>query len=265
MKNVYSPSLNSDGKIIKEPDASGIAAPKARSLQLRGYVVVILGLILIFNSFTSVAQNCPTAGTHPFVNSENTYFPGTGTVTAGSTSIVLGVAGSGTNFGTADIAVGDIVLVIQMQGAQISVTTNPQATTYGSGSSGIPKGFTSTNLSAGLMEFAVAASAISHSAGGTLTIASGLTNSYSSTPYVPLSSPGQTGKYTYQVIRVPQYFNIQLSTNITAPKWNGSTGGVVVISAINQLDFNGKTVNALGAGFRGGGGPAMEVRIRYQL
>ena len=66
-----------------------------------------------------------------------------------------------------------------------------------------------------------------------------------------------TGQYTYQVIRVPQHFNIQLGATITTPQWNGSTGGVTVISAVNQIDFNGKTVNASGAGFRGGGGRAL--------
>ena len=68
---------------------------------------------------------------------------------------------------------------------------------------------------------------------------------------------GATGQYTYQVIRVPQFFNIQLGGTITTPHWNGSTGGVTVISAVNQLDFNGQTVNAAGAGFRGGGGRAL--------
>ncbi len=69
-----------------------------------------------------------------------------------------------------------------------------------------------------------------------LTISAGLTNSYAYAAF------GANGQYTYQVIRVQQHFNIQLGATITAPKWNGSTGGVTVISAVNQIDFNGQTV-----------------------
>jgi len=43
-----------------------------------------------------------------------------------------------------------------------------------------------------------------------------------------------------------------LGANITAPNWNGSTGGVVVISATNDLNFNGRQISAAAAGFRGG-------------
>ncbi len=60
--------------------------------------------------------------------SQNTYYPGTqAAVSAGATSITLGAIGSGANFGSTPIAVGDIVLIIQMQGAQILIpasTTN---------------------------------------------------------------------------------------------------------------------------------------------
>ncbi len=46
-------------------------------------------------------------------------------VAAGATSITLGAIGSGTNFGNTPIAAGDIVLIIQMQGAQLYVPATP--------------------------------------------------------------------------------------------------------------------------------------------
>ncbi|HTQ26477.1 MAG TPA: T9SS type A sorting domain-containing protein, partial [Puia sp.] len=53
---------------------------------------------------------------------------------------------------------------------------------------------------------------------------------------------------------VPTYYNITLSGTITTAQWNGSSGGVTVINAVNQLNMNSATVTALGMGFRGGGG-----------
>ncbi|MDP4130681.1 MAG: T9SS type A sorting domain-containing protein [Bacteroidota bacterium] len=204
--------------------------------------------MLLF-SVAAMAQNCATSGTDNIGASENTYYPGTqASVSAGATSIQLGAAGSGTNFGTTPIASGDIVLIIQMQGAQINVPASSTNSLYGGNTSGSGSGFITTNLLAGNMEFAVATNAVPIG-GGTLNIAAGLTYAYANTAY-----GGTTGQYTYQIIRVPHHYNIMLTAAITTPQWNGSVGGVTVISAVNQLNFNGMTIDADGAGFRGGGG-----------
>ncbi len=235
MKKVYPNTVESYSKNIS---GSGIKA-------------VILAVFIILNGFVPQAQNCPTSGTTLLTTNENTYYAGTqATVAAGATSITLGAIGSGTNFGNTPIAAGDIVLIIQMQGAQITVPANSQSTLYGGNVSGIGSGFISTNLMAGNMEFAVATNAVPVG-GGTLNIASGLTYAYNHTAY-----SATTGQYTYQVIRVSTHFNIQLNATITTPQWNGSTGGVTVLSAVNQINFNGKSVIATGAGFRGGGSKA---------
>ena len=248
MKNVYTGSVIPYGNNITENGAKTTGASANRFSLLRGSVVVILGFSFLLNSYSLKAQNCATTGTHPQSLSENTYFPGpTASIAAGSTTITLGAAGSGANFGTTPIAVGDIVLVIQMQGAKINVPASNQDDRYGANLVGVGAGFISTNMKAGTMEFAVAASAVTL-AGGVLTLASGLTYSYTNSAY------GTDGQYTYQVIRVPSWFNIQLTSTVTTPKWNGAVGGVTVISAVNQLDFNGQMVTALGAGFRGGAG-----------
>jgi len=246
MKNVYSQSVNPYGKLKKKRINVSLAGLNAGASHLRLSMAVSLGLILILNVVSLSAQNCPTSGTHTQNSSENTYYPGaTASLSAGASSITLGVAGVGTNFGTSPIASGDIVLVIQMQGAKINVPGSVTSGLYGANSSGKSSGFLPTNMFAGTMEFAVATNAVPL-AGGILNLTAGLTYSYRSSAF------GTDGQYTYQIIRVPQFFNVQLTATITTPQWNGAVGGVTVISAVNQLDLNGQTITALGAGFRGG-------------
>jgi len=209
--------------------------------------VLFLALSFFSINYIGLSQNCPVSGSHSQSTSENTYYPGTqATVSVGATSITLGAAGVGTGFNTVPIAIGDIVMIIQMQGSEISSTNS---NLYGSNVAAFQgTGFlTNGNLKAGYMEFAVATNAVPIG-GGTLNIASGTVYSYAYSVF------GTFGQYTYQIIRVPSYYDIQLTATINTPLWNGATGGVTVISAVNQLDFNSKTINALGAGFRGGGG-----------
>ena len=245
----YIQSVIPYGNFLKETTRKLVAAPIARVSRLRGNRVM-MGIFLLLSTITLNAQNCPTIGTTVVSANENTYYPGTqATVSAGATSITLGPIGSGANFGNTPIATGDILLIIQMQGAQFFLPATTTLATYGSNAGG-GNGMITTNLMAGNMEFIVATNAVPVG-GGTLNILSGLTYNYAYTPY------GATGQYKYQVIRVSTHFNIQLGATINAPNWNGSTGGVVVMSAVNQFDFNGKTISATGAGFRGGGGRSL--------
>ncbi len=189
------------------------------------------------------SQTCPSSGTTTVSTNPNTYYPGTQTtVNIGATSITLGAASSGTT----GISIGDIVLIIQMQGAEINSTNT---SSYGDGvAAGNGNGYlNNANHLAGNMEFAVAASNVPL-AGGTLTLAAGTFKAYSNSNF------GTFGQYRYQVIRVPVYFNATLSANITAPAWSGTTGGVVVMEAKGTFNFAGFTIDASGKGFRGGGG-----------
>jgi hypothetical protein len=265
MKNVYSTAVSYYINKIWETCTATNTTSKARASHLRVSMVVIFTAFFTLTGSMLNAQNCPVSGTHTQNTSENTYFPGTASVSAGATSISLGAAGVGANFGATPIAAGDIVLVIQMQGAKIFIPASVNATTYGANQSGKSSGFLGTNENAGNMEFAVATNAVAVG-GGVLNIMAGLTYPYVSSVF------GTDGQYTYQVIRVPSYFNIQLTAAITTPKWNGAVGGVTVISAVNQLDLNGQTINALGAGFRGGGavnktgsGGAGTLQMEYSL
>jgi uncharacterized repeat protein (TIGR01451 family) len=184
----------------------------------------------------------------------NAYYPPStaGTVAAGSISIALGPAAA--NGAQKAIAAGDLLLIIQMQAAQINST---DTSSYGSGVPGTPAGSTSLG-SSGEFEFVTATSAVPVT-GGTLTfLGTGITltgnpnpgflNSYSES--VATSASGQT---TFQVIRVPQYTSATLSSGLTAMPWNGATGGILSLDVASQLTLGG-TVALDGLGFRGGGG-----------
>ena len=216
-----------------------------KSLVKRGYTnaclfAALLPLLLLAGARLH-AQSCPSSVTTTTITSfPNTYYPGQqATVNAGSTSVVIGAA----TYGTTPISIGDVLLIIQMQGAQINSTN---ASTYGDGASG--SGYlANAQLFAGNMEYVVATNAVSLS-GGTLSLQAPTVNKYKNAAYAT------NGQYTYQVIRVPTYYNLVLGATVTPPYWNGSTGGIIVLNVVNGLNMNGQTINASGAGFRGGGG-----------
>lgn len=174
----------------------------------------------------------------------NTYFPGNTTnLAAGATSVTIGSSkGAGTG-----IAAGDLILIIQMQGADIN---SNNSSNYGSGG-GTGSGYltTGSHFLAGRFELVTATNSVGTS-GGTLQFSPALTNNYERRSY----SSGSNGKSAYQVIRVPQYKNVTLTANITAYKWDGTVGGIIAMDVSENLNFNSRTIDASGAGFRGGGG-----------
>ncbi|QMU29747.1 isopeptide-forming domain-containing fimbrial protein [Adhaeribacter radiodurans] len=173
----------------------------------------------------------------------NTYYPGAGTVAVGSTTLSLGTStGSAT-----PINKGDLVLIIQMQGADINTSNN---SAYGAGSNTASGNISNPNFIAGKYEYALAANNVATS-GGTLNLTSGTVNNYSTSDF---GAANTTGQFRYQVVRVPQYSAITLSAAITAIPWNGSTGGVIAMDVAGRLNFNSQTINVAGAGFRGGAG-----------
>ena len=202
--------------------------------------IALLSVLLLAGARLN-AQTCPSSVTTTTITSfPNTYFPGQqALVNAGSTSVVIGAA----TYGSTPISIGDVLLIIQMQGAQINSTNG---STYGNGvnASGY---LANAQLLAGNMEYVVATNAVSLS-GGTLSLQAPTVNQYKSAAF------STNGQYTYQVIRVPTYYNLTLGATLTPPYWDGSTGGVIVLNAVNVLNMNGQTISASGAGFRGGGG-----------
>lgn len=173
----------------------------------------------------------------------NTYYPGVGSASSGSQNIQVGTLNP--SGATTPISAGDLLLIIQMQNGTI-VSANDS--TYGNGLSG--SGYTSIGYS-GLYEYVTATSAVS---GGSLSIlgagtGNGLLNNYTSQAASTLQ-----GQSTFQVIRVPQYGIVQLSSGLTSAFWNGSSGGVLVFDVAGSMYLNSANLNVNGRGFRGGGG-----------
>jgi hypothetical protein len=79
-------------------------------------------------------------------------------------------------------------------------------------------------------------------AGKTITLNNALANTYSSTG----------GQNHAQVIVVPQFVNLTVpaGTSLTAPAWNGTTGGILVFNATGTTMVAG-TITMSGLGFRG--------------
>jgi uncharacterized repeat protein (TIGR01451 family) len=192
---------------------------------------------------------CATAGNDgpnaTISGTVNTYYPGVGTATANTTTISVG-APTGA---AATISPGDLLLVIQMQGAEINAGNTAA---YGNGAAGgaASGALNNANFTAGLYEYV---SAVSFT-GATITVrgrgaGNGLVNTYT-TNTTPTATQGQR---TFQVVRVPQYSSATVTGTLTAPAWNGATGGIVAIDVAGALAING-AVNVDGKGFRGGGG-----------
>jgi hypothetical protein len=187
----------------------------------------------------------------------NTYFsPGGGPGSIDPATATL-------NLGSGSINYGDLLLVIQMQDADLNTTNN---NTYGDGNPETPPtldsatGSTAIN-SSGLYEYVVVFDGASPGNFGTpvadITAVpfagkgpnGRLINTYRNEPF------GANGQRTYQIVKVPQYSSAALTaTPLTCERWNGSTGGVLAFDVVGALDLGpaGSTITATGRGFRGG-------------
>ncbi len=174
----------------------------------------------------------------------NSYYPGTGTVSAGSTSITVSIAGK--RGAAANIAAGDLIIIMQMQDADID---SSNTTSYGGSSGG--SGFTALN-NAGIYEYAVVSPSYVTGA-NPITVTAPLANSYRSA-----TATFSAGQRTFQVIRVPQYASVVMGAGVTASMWSGTgteyTGGVVAFDVAGQLSWGGQIIDVTGLGFRGAGG-----------
>ena len=160
----------------------------------------------------------------------NTYYPGAAAGGAAGTAAVGYNSASPRGSGTA-IAVGDLVMVMQMQsGTGANITNN---NTYN-----FPA------AAAGTYEFVRVASI----GANVLNLTSNLSNTY-------IQNTAAASNQTYQVIRVPQYatLTINAAASIVPAPWDGTTGGVVVTDTAGAFINNG-SINASYAGFRGNAG-----------
>ncbi|GEM_PF-1400039 len=202
---------------------------------------------------------CPVPGKDGVGNISgivNTYYAGASetVVPSGVNSIPVGAINPNGN--QTPIQKGDLLIVIQMQDADINSTDTDA---YGDGVGGdvssntgnapgpnAASGYTNLN-STGLYEYVIADGPIS---GGAIPIEG--TTQYS---YRNQQATTTHGQRTYQVVRVPQYSSATIAgTLTTAAQWNGASGGIVAIDVEEELTFAaGSIVDVNGLGFRGGG------------
>ena len=197
----------------------------------------------------NVDTNCATPGKDgpgSLTNSStapNTYYPGSATTAMSATSISVGTAVGNT---ATPIKAGDLLMVIQMQGADIN-TTNSNS--YGDGTSGNGTGTIPANFSAGYFEYAIAAADAS---GGTVTIGKPLSRIYERVDFTSSSTP--TGQRRFQVVRIPQYSSLTVTGTVTGLAWNGETGGILALDVAGRTTFaSSGRLDMSAKGFRGGG------------
>ncbi len=166
---------------------------------MKFYVVVIF----IFLSGVFSAQNISGV--------INSYVAATGI--AGANITVTSAAG---------FAVGNQILVIQMQGASVVTANN---NTFGN---------ISAMGGAGVYEFAN----ITAVAGNVITVSAALSNTYN-------TATGST-----QVVLVPKYCAATVSNTLTCTNWNGTIGGVLAFET-GTLTLN-SDIDVSAKGFRGG-------------
>lgn len=191
--------------------------------------------LFIFSVSLVLAQRGKDGATTVTISTANTIVNQYTSLTANAINTsVLSVASS-TAF-----SVGDLVFIIQMQGATVNAGKD---TLFPDVNSSIPTnssyGAITNYYSAGNYEFAQV-NAIPNTT--SISLDCQLTHSYVA-----------AGKV--QVIRVPRYNNLLISSpgTITSPLWNGTTGGVVVVEVAGNLTMNSVgSFSVVGRGFRGG-------------
>lgn len=220
----------------------------ARALYWRIATGLSLLLLWAWATLPAHAQvTCPAAPTAAcnLLGTVNDYWQGSGNTAVAATSVTLGARRSGGAGNT--IAVNDLVLLIQMQDADIS---SANTTSYGSGvAANLGSGSTVLN-SAGRYQVVRATSAVG-AAGGALTFTPALSFALTTSTYggIPFR-----GNQRWQAVRMPSCATAT-ATGVTAPDWNGLTGGVVAMDVLGALTLGGATaINVAGLGFRGGAG-----------
>lgn len=233
-------------------------------------IYFILGIFMFtITCFYAQQPVCATPGAdgvQEFPAPQNSFFPGAGdniNINAGATSFVLEaipapfvVGGVLYNFGNKQISKGDLLLIIQIQGASISYT---DSNFYGSNNpANNGSGYTNLN-NVGRYEYMVALNDVG-SAGGILKFrgsgaGGGLLYSYENKP-----ATATEGVKRFQVVRLMQYSDLTLTSDVKTTPWNGKAGGLIAIDVAGTLNFNGKTINASLTGFRGGYLPSRTIQ-----
>ncbi|MDX1955194.1 MAG: hypothetical protein SFU20_06635, partial [Chitinophagaceae bacterium] len=214
---------------------------KVKMLQTRGFIAVVFASIFVLPASPLQAQlykgkdgaeNYTTAGS--FV--VNRYAELGASVVSGAFSLsvtnIADLNGSvafakSVNPYTNDaLSNGDLVMIIQMQGADMNTTNTSN---YG----------TITNYN-GVGSFEL--KTVYNVSGNTIYFCEGLVNAYT-----------QSGRRRAQIVRIPRLSSLTVASGvtITGNPWNGSTGGIVAIEVSGTTTVNG-SISASEIGYRGG-------------
>jgi hypothetical protein len=234
-----------------------------------GVLVFLCFFVFLVQSVNVSAQVCGTSGIDgpsSNVNPINSYYPveGNKTLNPGDRSITLDPIPTtdayDNNYGNVPIRAGDLILIIQMQDALINSEDNRN---YGSGSNnaGLDNlggtGYTNIGFS-GKFEYVIALNEVPLT-GGVLNFRGGGVGGGTVNTYFNAAPTNTRGQRRFQIVRVPQYSNLTLSSNITTVPYNGRAGGVIAFDVAGNMNFNGFRIDASQKGFRGGYGPNQSV------
>lgn len=194
-----------------------------------------LSILFIFSVGYLLAQRGKDGANTVTISTANTIVNQYTSLTANAINTSTLAVTSSTAF-----SVGDLVFIIQMQGATVNAGRD---TLFPDVNSSIPTnssyGALTNYHAAGNYEFAQV-NAIPNTT--SIALDCQLTHSYVA-----------AGKV--QVIKVPRYTDLLITGagSITSPNWNGTTGGVVVVEVSGNLTMNSAgSFSVTGKGFRGG-------------
>lgn len=195
-----------------------------------------------------------------FTSLLNTFYPTQNNISLnpGDTTLELSAVPPtdvfGNSFGNVPIQPGDLILIIQMQGADFQFANS---NLYGAGQSNSgPDGLGATGYThlnqVGQYEWAIAMNAVPLT-GGTLRVNStctGRTGLFYS--YQNAEATASSPRKRFQAVRVPRFANLKLASVLVTTAWNDQVGGILALDVSDTLDFNGYGILASEKGFRGG-------------
>jgi gliding motility-associated-like protein len=202
-----------------------------KSIFMKSRILLFVFLFLILSAFEATAQRGKQgAKTVSAANTiVNEYTTLTAPVASGATTITVTASGlNANNRFSGSLAAGDLIMIIQVQGASIS-----------SGVQQLWWGQITNYSTCGLYEFAQVLTVPNST---TITVECPLTNSY--------SSAGKT-----EVVRVPRYTSLTINNGgiLTGDTWDGSKGGILAVEVEGATVVNtGGSMDMTGKGFRGG-------------
>lgn len=202
---------------------------------------------LLFFAQRGKDGNYTVTATNTVVNSY-TYL--TANASAGATSITVNSNAMAGGAFAGNLAAGDLIMIIQMQGASMDINTTP--TVSWGGNYTVPEVYFSVGWNTNPWEWGQVTAinnagkyeqveVLSVSGTNTINLSCGLQNAYVSAGHV-------------QIVRVPRFNNLTLnaSTTVVPTAWGGQVGGVVAIEVNGNLVLNASSkITASGRGFRG--------------